>query len=293
MKILIFGGTRFIGKYLVTELLKHGHEITVATRGKLPIVWKNVKSIVVEKLNADNIKSNIPITEFDIVYDNLVLSSQGVKDVLSHVNCNRYIMISTDGVYQNRHLNILESEFDAAKLSFEYVPYSREISYDTRKRYAESALFQDFKNISAVSVRIPVVLGKDDYTGRLKFYVDKILNGQPFFCDNALEFRPFISAEDAGKFLAFLCDKSFTGAINASSNSIALEKIFEYIENKYACHAIFDKNAVATPFNGDKSYSLNTSLAKNLGFTFRNVEDWIFDLIDYYAGVEIGNKKFS
>ena len=274
-------------------LLKKGHEITIATRGRLPIIWNNVKSIVVEKLSADSIKSNVPITEFDVVYDNLVLSSQGVKDVLSHVNCKRYIMISTDGVYQNRHLNILESEFDAAAVPFEYVPYSREISYDTRKRYAESALFQDFSNVSAVSVRLPVVLGKDDYTGRLKFYVDKILNGQPFFCDNASEFRPFISAEDAGRFLAFLCDKSFVGSINAASNAVKLEKIFEYTAKKYDRHAILNETATTAPFNEDKSYSLNTDLAKNLGFTFRNVEDWIFDLVDYYAGVEFGNKRFS
>ena len=289
MKILIFGGTRFIGKILVEELLKQGHEVTVATRGKFPIIWDNVKFIAVERLNADSIKSNIPKTEYDVVYDNLVLSSAGVCDVLSCVNCKRYIMISTDGVYKNRHVNIFENEFDAAATPFEYVPYSKEIPYDTRKRFAESALFQDFKKIPAVSVRLPVVLGKDDYTGRLKFYVDKILSGEEFFCDNAAEIRPFVSAEDAGKFLAFLGDKNFNGAVNAASNAISIEKIFNYIEKKFVRRVKLNKNAVAAPFNGVNSYSLNTELAKNLGFTFRNIDDWIFDLVDYYGSDEFGN----
>ena len=288
MKILIFGGTRFIGKILVEELLKQGHEVTVATRGKLPIIWDNVKFIAVERLSADSIKSNIPKTEYDVVYDNLVLSSAGVRDVLNCVNCKRYIMISTDGVYKNRHVNIFESEFDAAATPFEYVPYSKEIPYDTRKRFAESALFQDFKKIPAVSVRLPVVLGKDDYTERLKFYVEKILSGQEFFCDNAAEIRPFVSAEDAGKFLAFLGDKNFNGAVNAASNAISLEKIFNYIEKKSARQVKLNENAVAAPFNGVSSYSLNTELAKNLGFTFRNIDDWIFDLVDYYGSDEFG-----
>lgn len=34
MKILVIGGTRFFGIHMVEELLKAGHDITIATRGR-------------------------------------------------------------------------------------------------------------------------------------------------------------------------------------------------------------------------------------------------------------------
>lgn len=33
MKILVIGGTRFFGIHMVNELLKLGHDVTIATRG--------------------------------------------------------------------------------------------------------------------------------------------------------------------------------------------------------------------------------------------------------------------
>lgn len=62
MKILVLGGTRFFGIHMVNELLINGHEVTVATRGKVQeglqinsplllifvyfriIIWYNYKS---------------------------------------------------------------------------------------------------------------------------------------------------------------------------------------------------------------------------------------------------------
>lgn len=35
MKILVLGGTRFFGIHMVNELLSKGHDITIATRGKV------------------------------------------------------------------------------------------------------------------------------------------------------------------------------------------------------------------------------------------------------------------
>lgn len=34
MKILVLGGTRFFGIHMVKELIKMGHDITIATRGR-------------------------------------------------------------------------------------------------------------------------------------------------------------------------------------------------------------------------------------------------------------------
>lgn len=41
MNILILGGTRFFGIDTVHELLRKGHDVTIATRGLTPIVLAN------------------------------------------------------------------------------------------------------------------------------------------------------------------------------------------------------------------------------------------------------------
>ena len=36
MKILVIGGTRFMGKHLVSALVANKHDVTIATRGAAP-----------------------------------------------------------------------------------------------------------------------------------------------------------------------------------------------------------------------------------------------------------------
>jgi 2'-hydroxyisoflavone reductase len=39
MKLLVLGGTRFLGRHLVEAALARGHEVTTFTRGRLPSPW--------------------------------------------------------------------------------------------------------------------------------------------------------------------------------------------------------------------------------------------------------------
>ena len=59
-----------------------------------------------------------------------------------------------------------------------------------------------------MSVYYPVVLGKDDYTKHLAFYVEHIAKEQPMNIDNIDMPMSFINCCDAGKFLAYLCEKN-------------------------------------------------------------------------------------
>ena len=39
-KVLLMGGTRFIGVYLARQLIAEGHDVTILTRGKKPVTFK-------------------------------------------------------------------------------------------------------------------------------------------------------------------------------------------------------------------------------------------------------------
>lgn len=40
--------------------------------------------------------------------------------------------------------------------------------------------------------------------------------------------------------------------------------------------------AKSAPYNGEPEYNMNTEKAQELGFEFSTLQDWIYELIDYY-----------
>ncbi len=161
---------------------------------------------------------------------------------------------------------------------------SREdFSYDEVKRQAECALWQVYPHTNAIAVRYPFVLGNDDYTNRLQFYVEHTLKEIPIHIDNLDHQMSFIHSSEAGKFMAFLATSNFTGPINGASNgTISIREILEYIKFKTGKETIITPNGDVAPYNNEVEYSINTNKAQNLGFEFSNLKDWIFDLLDYY-----------
>ena len=108
----------------------------------------------------------------------------------------------------------------------------------------------------------------------------------PMHIDNLDYQMGFIRSDEAGKFIAFLVDKDFNGAINGSSEgTISLREIIAYVEQKTGTKAVIDENGDAAPYNGEPEYSINTDKAKELGYRFSKLHDWIYELLDYYICV--------
>src|ERR1700730_11120232 len=70
-KILVIGGTLFIGRALVKELLKAGHEVTVLHRKARHNLGKKVVGITADRNDPDAIKKALAGKTFDVVYDNV------------------------------------------------------------------------------------------------------------------------------------------------------------------------------------------------------------------------------
>ena len=282
MKVLVIGGNRFIGKNLVYDLIKNGYSVTIATRGKTEDPFgDSVKRIVFNRLDESSIKSNLSEEYFDVVFDSLAYCSNNVKILLNHIRCGRYVMISTTAVYK-KHMDTKEDEFN---------PFEKELiwcgrndfPYDVIKRQAECALFQHYSHIKSVAVRFPFVIGEDDYTKRLFFYVEHVLNRKPMFIDNYEKQMAFVRSDEAGKFLASFAANDFTGQINgASDGTISVKDIAEYVEGKTGTRPILFFDGEKAPYNGETEYSINTDKAKQLGFQFSPLKTWIYELIDYY-----------
>lgn len=283
MNILVIGGTRFFGIPMVEELLNVGHHVTIATRGlSADSFGSSVQRIILDRTDAQSVRDALSGWHFDIIIDKLAYCSNDIKSVMDAADFDQYIQMSTTAVYEPKHINTVESDFDA--LSKELIWCGRpDFPYAEIKRQAECALWQKYPDRNWIAVRYPFVIGKDDYTKRLLFYVEHVMKSIPMFIDNPDCQMGFIRSDEAGKFLAFLAGKDFRGAVNgASEGTVSVREILDYVEQKTGRQAVIEAVGDPAPYNGESEYSINTDKAAALGFRFSRLRDWIYDLLDYY-----------
>ena len=283
MKVLVLGGTRFFGVHMVREFLRQGDEVTVATRGlRKDEFGDSVNRVTIERSSSESLAKAFAGKTYDIICDD-------VKALLENVKCKRYIMTSTGSVYYDFKLNLKEEDFNPFTNELKWCK-SDDFTYDEIKRQAETAIFNHYTAQEAAAVRFPYVIGNDDYTKRLYFYVDHIVNSKPMNIDNFDEQIAFIRSDDAGKFLVYLAKSSFTGPINAcAQGTITIREIIDYVENKTSIKAIYDESAENGAYNGTPSFYLNTEKAESMGYKFLPLKSWIYELLDEFIACARNN----
>ena len=184
MRILVLGGTRYFGVHLVNGLLELGHEVTIATRGNTKDTFgDSVKRVIVDRSDEKAMAETFAGKGYDIVCDNIAYCSNDVRNILSNVSCKRYIMTSTMSVYEELKMDLKEEEMDTTKKELIWCDRNA-YGYDVIKQQAEAALFQAYQDVDSAAVRFPFVIGEDDYTKRLYFYVEHVVKEKPMYVNN-------------------------------------------------------------------------------------------------------------
>lgn len=113
-KVLIMGGTRFIGLFLSRLLVKEGHQVTLFTRGKAPIAQQlpgeadsdfadfssKILHLKGDRQDFDFVKSSLSAEGYDVVYDINGREAVEVEPILDALpNLEQYIYCSSAGVY--------------------------------------------------------------------------------------------------------------------------------------------------------------------------------------------------
>lgn len=184
MKILIFGGTRFIGSQLVKNLAGDGHEVTVVSR-RMGIPQPNLNYLQGERL--DVVKHLDTSVRYDVIVDFIAYQADIVMEITNKFPSSRYVLISTCWASQ------FEQAANSKLSNWEHSPVVKqftdiELSYVQGKLAAESIVEKIFvKNKLACAVRLPITLGAEDHTNRLDFYRTRVLDGHPFILVNGAE----------------------------------------------------------------------------------------------------------
>src|SRR3569832_283766 len=70
LRILVIGGTKFIGRLLVNELSRAGHEIYILHRRSRHPFSKRVHNLIADRNDAASVRKAVGSMRFDAVYDN-------------------------------------------------------------------------------------------------------------------------------------------------------------------------------------------------------------------------------
>ena len=173
MHILILGGTRFLGRRVAEILVAAGHELTLLSRRSVSD-FQGVRQVCAERgagLNA------LKGQRFDLVLDFICYDGYGPGEVAVNVNPERYVLISSTWVPR------LWSGARADELclglasSISELPAGT-VNYLSGKVFAEQAVASLRKGgRDAVSLRLPIMLGEGDHTGRFDFYRHRFADG--------------------------------------------------------------------------------------------------------------------
>jgi nucleoside-diphosphate-sugar epimerase len=292
--ILVFGGTRFIGRLLVQRLLQAGHRVTIATRGYAPDPFgAQVTRVRVDRRNELAMKSLFADARFDIVFDQLCYSP---LDAAIAVRCfggkvGRYVMTSTIDVY--RHLGFRNGKALAeTDLAIEALPIdTRYPWHDPRlavecyvagKVQAEAYLARD-GSLPLVTPRLGHVLGgPEDFTGRLAHYVELARMRGTLHYARRDAAQSFLSVQAAADFLAWTGVQEFTGPVNAASDgALSAAQLHERVGDVLDTPvALRQAKAPAepgqlSPFDLPGAMVMDTSRAKALGYRFDHTDDWL------------------
>lgn len=290
-KVLVLGGTRYFGKRLVNLLLQEGvHEVTVATRGLTEAEFAGpVNRLVLDRSDESSLAKAAEAGPWDVIYDNICYSPNEAMAAVRAFEgrVGRYVLTSTLSVYGFGKSPLSEEDFNPYE--YKWATGERgEMEYGEAKRQAEAAFLQE-ASFPVAAMRIPIVLGPDDYTRRLHFHVERVMNGTPIGLPNPEAAMSFITSAETAAFLLWLGGSDLIGPVNASSDGeLTISRMIAMIERETGKEArLLSEKEVEpeneSPFGVPSSWVMDTSKAKAAGYEFDNVMDWMPDLIKQIA----------
>jgi nucleoside-diphosphate-sugar epimerase len=222
MRVLVIGGTLFIGKLLVKRLLTAGHEVTILHRKTEHPFGRKVRNVVADRNDVATIKSALSGMRFDAVYDIAYDWERGTTAAQVEATARsipgdltRYIFMSSVAAYGD---GLNHSEDDPLAFDIHPDPYVR------NKASSERALFRMFheSRFPVVTMRPPFVYGADN-----PFY------REGFFWDRLRLDRPIIIPGDGNRLMQFVYVSDLVEAcFNALEKHTAPGRAFNVADEK-------------------------------------------------------------
>ena len=285
LKILILGGTSFLGPHQIAYALERGHEVTTFTRGKtIPKIHKDLFSKVEQLVGdrEDNLEA-LKNRKWDVVIDNSGRKTQWTEDTaeLLKDNVGYYMYTSSISVYypftgddftEDRSL-VLEVPEDAEG----DVKYTYE--YGVMKANSELAAIRHFGKDRSIIVRPTLIVGPGDRTDRFPYWLARLEQGGEVVIPGASnELVQYIDVRDLAEWMIRLLENEAAGTYNGSGPG------FDMSTNAfvYGIHACFN-----SPVDFVQIDDLDFLKANNI----IGIQPWVIQLPEYAGMSRSDNTK--
>lgn len=315
MKILILGGSRFLGKAFIEEAKKENHEITIFNRGTQNGGLKDVEILIGDR--------NEPLTVLENRSWDAVLDTSGfvpravrnstelLKDRVGH-----YTFISSISVYKDWIPEGLTEDYHLLTMPIEQADEISKASagpfYEYYGQFKALCEQEAVRNMSGnvLNVRAGQLVGQHDYTDRFPYWINRVAKGGKILAPgNPQRKIQYIDNIDLAKWILHMMEKKLVGTFNTTGpdTTVTMEEFldtakkvtgsdaeFIWADEKFLLeHKVepwtemplwvpenfpFDKES-DQPWKGTFSININKALSKSL--TFRPLEETINDIHEW------------
>lgn len=296
MKILVIGGTYFLGKHFC-DIAESENELILINRGSKSNQSEKIREFHMDRHDALAL-SKLDLGDVDVVVDFCAYQKDDIKIILDSITSSiiRYIFVSTVDVYA-RGLGKCISEDD----EFELRDFGgEEGAYIKGKVALENEIREECSNrgIEYTSVRPAFIYGPDNYAPREGIFFNWIMQaGQvlnPTRNDNDTDGRfQMVYVDDLARAIYTLCKKeAIKPAYNIASNSITYSDFFDACEKALDMKIekinidISEVNArgipLPFPLTIEESECYSSNHFDELGMEFISIEEGLKNSYNWY-----------
>ena len=232
MKLLVLGGTRFLGRHLVDAALARGDEVTIFTRGRLPVPWSNTDGELTALAGDRDPQVAAGLRALESGTWDAVIDCSGYVPRVVEASARllasrvrRYVFVSSMSVYATTDRPNLDERTAVAPLRD---PATEQVMehYGALKAACEGVVERVY-GARATQVRPGLIVGPFDATDRFGYWVarfvhPRLLGDRP---ERAVVPAPpsrpvqFIDARDLAAWLLHVASTDVAGVFNACSEA--------------------------------------------------------------------------
>jgi 2'-hydroxyisoflavone reductase len=231
LRLLILGGTGFIGPPQVRYALARGHKLTLLNRGTKSQVWPGEVEQLTGDRNAGEL-SALEGREWDVCIDNPTTLPRWVRDVgrVLHGKVGQYIFISTVSVYAQNDKAEDESAAvaaytgqDAMAETQESVRASGGALYGPLKALCEQEAETHFPGATTV-IRPGLIAGPGDESDRFTYWPVRLArDGEVLVPGDGRDPVQFIDVRDLSEWIIRVAEARTFGTFNATGPARPLD----------------------------------------------------------------------
>lgn len=228
MKILILGGTRFLGRHLVDAALACGHEVTLFNRGKTNPDLYPEKTILGDR---DGGLDALAGRQWDAVIDTCGYFPRLVRDSAQALvdSVEHYTFISSISVYADESTPDLDESAAVGTIEDESVEEITGETYGPLKALCEQAVQAAYPE-GALIIRPGLIVGPHDSSDRFTYWPARLARGGEVLAPGDPQMPvQIIDARDLAEWNIRLVEDRVTGVFNATGpeNLLTMQEVIE------------------------------------------------------------------